>query len=157
MKLLSDSVFNPQAEWRVEGKKPPAEWPPRGEIVFDHYACRYRDGLDLVIKDITAHVKPGEKVGIVGRTGAGKSTLTLALFRLIEPAKGKIFIDGLDITDMGLHDLREKLTIIPQDPVLFSGTLRLNLDPFGRVSISLPNPRHRSDSRFRCTQQAVLD
>ncbi|XP_022694083.1 multidrug resistance-associated protein 1-like isoform X2 [Varroa jacobsoni] len=123
-----------EAEWRIEGKKPPFDWPSRGKIDFQKYATRYRNGLELVIKDITAVIEPGEKVGIVGRTGAGKSTLTLALFRLIEPAKGRILIDDLDITQMGLHDLREKLTIIPQDPVLFSGSMRMNLDPFERYS-----------------------
>ncbi|OQR75813.1 multidrug resistance protein-like [Tropilaelaps mercedesae] len=123
-----------ESEWRIEGKKPPGGWPSQGKIIFEKYAARYRDGLELVIKDITAVVRPGEKVGIVGRTGAGKSTLTLALFRLIEPAKGRIVIDDLDISQMGLHDLREKLTIIPQDPVLFSGPMRMNLDPFGKCT-----------------------
>lgn len=75
---------------------------------------RYREGLDLVIKNVNAQIRGGEKVGIVGRTGAGKSSLTVALFRLVEPAEGTIEIDGLDVTKMGLHELRTKLTIIPQ-------------------------------------------
>lgn len=119
-----------QAAWEVPDHKPAAEWPKDGEVQFQDYATRYREGLDLIIKDITVSVAPGEKVGIVGRTGAGKSSLMLSLFRIIEPAQGTILIDGVDVTKIGLHDLRSKLTIIPQDPVLFSGTVRTNLDPF---------------------------
>nr|AHK05644.1 ATP-binding cassette transporter sub-family C member 1 isoform X5 [Tigriopus japonicus] len=119
-----------EAEWELPNK-PPKEWPQEGEVTFEGYGMRYREGLDLVIKDISCHIKGGQTVGIVGRTGAGKSSLTVALFRLVEPAEGGIKIDGLDISQMGLHDLRKKLTIIPQDPVLFSGSLRINLDPFG--------------------------
>ncbi|KJH41335.1 ABC transporter, ATP-binding protein [Dictyocaulus viviparus] len=95
---------------------------------------RYRPGLELVVKSLNATIKPHEKIGIVGRTGAGKSSVTLALFRVIEPSEGRIIIDGIDIADIGLHDLRNHLTIIPQDPILFSGTLRFNLDPFRRYS-----------------------
>lgn len=119
-----------EAAWEIPGAKPPPEWPKDGEVQFRDYATRYREGLDLIIKDITVFVAPGEKVGIVGRTGAGKSSLMLSLFRIIEPAQGTILIDGVDVTKIGLHDLRSKLTIIPQDPVLFSGTVRTNLDPF---------------------------
>ena len=104
--------------------KPSEKWPEQGKITFEKYSTRYREGLDLVVKDISFEVQPGEKVGIVGRTGAGKSSLTLALFRIIESASGRILIDGLDIAKMGLTELRRKLTIIPQDPFLFSGSLR---------------------------------
>ena len=105
-------------------------WPHSGQVSFQNYAMRYREGLDLVLKSISCEIKGGEKIGIVGRTGAGKSSLTMALFRLVEAAGGNILIDGRDTAKMGLHDLRTKVTIIPQDPVLFSGTLRMNLDPF---------------------------
>lgn len=81
---------------------------------FDTYKFRYRPGLDLVLKGISCNVTGGEKIGIVGRTGAGKSSLTLALFRMVEAAGGKILIDGQDISKLGLHDLRARLTIIPQ-------------------------------------------
>ncbi|CAG2102735.1 unnamed protein product [Medioppia subpectinata] len=123
-----------EADWYNEETKPSLDWPERGEIKFSEYSTRYRKGLDLVLKSITLEVKPKEKVGIVGRTGAGKSSLTLALFRLIEPVNGSIRIDSVDVTKLGLHDLRSRITIIPQDPALFTGTLRLNLDPFNRYS-----------------------
>lgn len=119
-----------EAPWENPSFKPDPSWPITGEVAFENYSTRYRADLDLVLKGITCDIKPGEKVGIVGRTGAGKSSLTLALFRIIEAAGGSINIDGLDISTLGLYDLRRQLTIIPQDPVLFSGTLRSNLDPF---------------------------
>jgi ATP-binding cassette subfamily C (CFTR/MRP) protein 1 len=123
-----------EAEWEINERKPPPSWPEAGKVTFDHYKSRYRAGLDLVLKDISCSIQPGEKIGIVGRTGAGKSSLTLGLFRMVEAAGGKIIIDGQDISKLGLHDLRSRLTIIPQDPVLFSGNLRMNLDPFERYS-----------------------
>ncbi|XP_054913513.1 ATP-binding cassette sub-family C member 3 isoform X2 [Poeciliopsis prolifica] len=123
-----------EAPWEVEDKKPPTEWPTEGNVEFNEYSVRYREGLDLVLRNITLRVKGGEKIGIVGRTGAGKSSMTLCLFRLLEAAGGEITIDGVRISEIGLHDLRSKLTIIPQEPVLFSGTLRMNLDPFEKYS-----------------------
>uniref|UniRef100_A0A8C2UJK1 ATP binding cassette subfamily C member 3 n=1 Tax=Coturnix japonica TaxID=93934 RepID=A0A8C2UJK1_COTJA len=123
-----------EAPWIIEDKRPPADWPSRGELEFVNYSVRYRKGLDLVLKDLNLQVHGGEKIGIVGRTGAGKSSMTLCLFRILEAAKGEIRIDGVRISEIGLHDLRSRLTIIPQDPVLFSGTLRMNLDPFNKYS-----------------------
>ncbi|KAJ9591217.1 hypothetical protein L9F63_002223, partial [Diploptera punctata] len=123
-----------EAPWEIERTTPNESWPENGEVVFKNYQVRYREGLDLVLHGITFTVSGGEKVGIVGRTGAGKSSLTLGLFRIIEPAGGSILIDGKDISTLGLHALRKRLTIIPQDPVLFSGTLRINLDPFDERS-----------------------
>ncbi|XP_037610524.1 canalicular multispecific organic anion transporter 2 isoform X1 [Sebastes umbrosus] len=123
-----------EAPWEVEDKKPPPEWPTEGNVEFHDYSVRYREGLDLVLKNLTLSVKGGEKVGIVGRTGAGKSSMTLCLFRLLEAASGEITIDEVKISELGLHDLRSKLTIIPQEPVLFSGTLKMNLDPFEKYS-----------------------
>ncbi|KAM9817691.1 ATP-binding cassette sub-family C member 3 [Neosynchiropus ocellatus] len=123
-----------EAPWEVEDKKPPPDWPMLGNVEFHQYSVRYREGLDLVLKNLTLSVKGGEKIGIVGRTGAGKSSMTLSLFRLLEAAAGEISIDDVKIAEIGLHDLRSKLTIIPQEPVLFSGTLRMNLDPFGKYT-----------------------
>ncbi|KRY48044.1 Multidrug resistance-associated protein 1 [Trichinella britovi] len=112
----------------------PNDWPTNGTIQFSDYKLRYREGLELCLKGITCLIRGGEKIGIVGRTGAGKSSLTLALFRIVEPAGGSLLIDNTDITKIGLHDLRSRLTIIPQEPVLFCGTLRINLDPYEAYS-----------------------
>lgn len=118
-----------EAEWRVDHFKPEKDWPSKGQILLKNYSTQYNPNLDLVLRQLNASIAPAEKIGVVGRTGAGKSSLTLALFRIIEPIQGAIIIDGVDISLIGLHDLRSNLTIIPQDPVLFSETLRFNLDP----------------------------
>ncbi|XP_051883066.1 canalicular multispecific organic anion transporter 1 [Pristis pectinata] len=127
------SQLENEAPWVLENR-PEKGWPSKGEIRFVDYKVRYRPGLDLVLHGFSCDIGTKEKIGIVGRTGAGKSSLTNCLFRIIEAAGGKILIDGLDIGTIGLHDLRQRLTIIPQDPVLFSGTVRMNLDPFNRYS-----------------------
>ncbi|RUS91376.1 hypothetical protein EGW08_000893 [Elysia chlorotica] len=120
--------------WIDKHCRPRKDWPAHGKISFSNYSTRYRPQLDLVLKGISFSVKEGEKIGIVGRTGAGKSSLSMALFRAIEAAAGSIVIDNVDISTIGLHDLRAGLTILPQDPVLFSGTIRFNLDPFDQHS-----------------------
>jgi ATP-binding cassette subfamily C (CFTR/MRP) protein 1 len=115
----------------IHRHRPPISWPAHGGVEFMNYSTRYREGLDLVLKDINLSIKPHEKIGVVGRTGAGKSSLTLALFRIIEPTSGSIIIDGLNTSTIGLLDLRRSLAIIPQDAALFEGTIRDNLDPGG--------------------------
>ncbi|KAL6466399.1 hypothetical protein MHYP_G00242030 [Metynnis hypsauchen] len=122
-----------EAAWTTDNR-PPDDWPSEGKVHFEDYKVRYRPELDLVLHGITCDIESTEKIGIVGRTGAGKSSLTNCLFRIIEAADGQILIDGIDVANIGLHDLRSRLTIIPQDPVLFSGTLRMNLDPFEKFS-----------------------
>ncbi|XP_049947426.1 ATP-binding cassette sub-family C member 4-like [Schistocerca serialis cubense] len=114
-------------------KKPPNTWPAKGEIEFRHVYLRYGPQSNPVLIDLNLHIKAGEKVGIVGRTGAGKSSLISALFRLAT-VEGELIIDGLDTAHVGLKDLRSHMSIIPQDPVLFAGTLRFNLDPFDEFS-----------------------
>ncbi|XP_025016128.1 multidrug resistance-associated protein 1-like isoform X2 [Tetranychus urticae] len=123
-----------EADWYKAKISPRNSWPEKGSIEFHDFETRYRVDTELIIKGITAKIEPKEKIGIVGRTGAGKSTITLSLFRLIEPSKGTISIDGYNICDLPLHTLRSRLAIIPQDPVLFSGSLRFNLDPFQNYS-----------------------
>ncbi|KAI0010304.1 P-loop containing nucleoside triphosphate hydrolase protein [Xylariaceae sp. FL0662B] len=113
----------------IPGHRPPVAWPAHGAVQFNNFSTRYRPGLDLVLKNINLDIKSHEKIGVAGRTGAGKSSLTLSLFRLIEPDTGNISIDNLDTSSIGLLDLRRRLAIIPQDAALFEGTIRDNLDP----------------------------
>ncbi|CAB3245308.1 unnamed protein product [Arctia plantaginis] len=114
-------------------KKPPSDWPKEGAIEFKDLTLRYTPDGNYVLHKLQFSIQPREKIGIVGRTGAGKSSIIQALFRLAY-LEGAITIDGVDITSIGLHDLRQKLSIIPQEPVLFSGTIRKNLDPFDQYS-----------------------
>ncbi|KAI1438277.1 multidrug resistance-associated protein [Xylaria sp. CBS 124048] len=113
-----------------EKNRPMNNWPAHGSVEFIGYSTRYRKELDPVLRGVTFKIEPRQKVGIVGRTGAGKSSLTLAIFRALEAEAGKILIDDVDISMIGLQDLRQAITIVPQDPTLFTGTIRTNLDPF---------------------------
>ncbi|XP_036731041.1 ATP-binding cassette sub-family C member 5 isoform X1 [Manis pentadactyla] len=123
-----------EAPARIKNKAPSPDWPQEGEVTFENAEMRYQENLPLVLKKVSFTIKPKEKIGIVGRTGSGKSSLGMALFRLVELSGGCIKIDGVRISDIGLADLRSKLSIIPQEPVLFSGTVRSNLDPFVQYS-----------------------
>ncbi|KAF8583414.1 pleiotropic drug resistance ABC transporter [Ramaria rubella] len=115
----------------IPDSRPPAYWPSSsGGLVVDKLTVRYTADLPPVLKDLSFHVKPGEKIGVVGRTGAGKSTLALSLLRIVEPVEGRIIVDGVDLSTIGLEDLRTRITIINQDVSLFSGTIRSNIDPF---------------------------
>uniref|UniRef100_A0A8P0T4P1 Multidrug resistance-associated protein 4 n=1 Tax=Canis lupus familiaris TaxID=9615 RepID=A0A8P0T4P1_CANLF len=127
-RVMEYTDLEKEAPWEYQ-KRPPPTWPQEGTIVFDNVNFTYSLDGPLVLKHLTALIKSREKVGIVGRTGAGKSSLIAALFRLSEP-EGKIWIDRILTTEIGLHDLRKKMSIIPQEPVLFTGTMRKNLDPF---------------------------
>lgn len=113
---------------------PDPSWPSEGKINFNHVFMSYQPTLPPVLKDLNISVGKGEKIGICGRTGAGKSTIMHALYRMTELTSGSIEIDGIDISTLGLHELRSRLSIIPQDPVLFQGTVRSNIDPFGTAN-----------------------
>ena len=121
-----------EAPAEIEDTRPPAEWPQRGRVTYDKVSFRYRPGLPLVLRDIDLEIEPEEKVGIVGRTGAGKTSLISTLMRLAELESGKIRIDDVDTAKLGLATLRGAVAVIPQDPVLFQGTIRYNLDPFDK-------------------------
>ena len=107
-------------------------WPGKGKIEFLNFSVKYRPDTEIVLKNISFVIQPQEKVGIVGRTGSGKSTITLCLFRILEAIEGRIMIDDVDISSIGLQKLRSSLTIIPQDPAIMEGTLRYNIDPLNR-------------------------
>ncbi|TYI53567.1 hypothetical protein E1A91_D11G013800v1 [Gossypium mustelinum] len=116
----------------IEENRPPYNWPAMGKVDICDLQIRYRLNAPLVLRGISCTFQGGHKIGIVGRTGSGKTTLISALFRLVEPAAGKIVVDGIDISTIGLHDLRSRFGIIPQDPTLFNGTVRYNLDPLSQ-------------------------
>ncbi|KAJ0768676.1 putative ABC-type xenobiotic transporter [Helianthus annuus] len=113
----------------IESNRPDDQWPSQGEVDIRHLQVRYAPHMPLVLRGLTCTFTGGKKTGIVGRTGSGKSTLIQTLFRLVDPAAGQILIDGINILTIGLHDLRSRLSIIPQDPTMFEGTIRSNLDP----------------------------
>nr|CAD1816972.1 unnamed protein product [Ananas comosus var. bracteatus] len=123
-----------EAPWRIKDCLPSPNWPTKGDIDIIDLKVRYRPNTPLVLNGISISIRGGEKVGVVGRTGSGKSTLIQALFRLVEPSGGKIIIDEVDICTLGLHDLRSRFGIIPQEPVLFEGTIRSNIDPIEQYS-----------------------
>ncbi|XP_022098722.1 multidrug resistance-associated protein 5-like [Acanthaster planci] len=123
-----------EADACIPSTRPDDSWPANGDLQLQQVKMRYRPGLPLVLKGIMCHIRPREKIGIVGRTGSGKSSLGVSLFRLVENAAGEIFLDGVNIANLGLHDLRSRLSVIPQDPVLFAGTVRFNLDPLNQHS-----------------------
>ncbi|KAG9443772.1 hypothetical protein H6P81_015112 [Aristolochia fimbriata] len=123
-----------EAAWEIKDCLPSPHWPTQGDIELHELQVRYRPSTPLVLKGITLRIQGGEKIGVVGRTGSGKSTLIQALFRIVEPSGGQIIVDGVDICKLGLHDLRSRYGIIPQEPVLFEGTVRSNIDPIGRYS-----------------------
>ncbi|KAM9334128.1 ATP-binding cassette sub-family C member 4-like [Symphorus nematophorus] len=144
-RVVEYTELKSEAPWKTQKRSPP-DWPSKGLVTFNRVNFSYSDDGPLVLKDISATFQPNEKVGIVGRTGAGKSSLVSALFRLAEP-QGKIYIDGVLTSEIGLHDLRQKMSIIPQDPVLFTDTVRKNLDPFNQ---------HTDDDLWRVLEEVQL-
>uniref|UniRef100_A0A663MLG7 Multidrug resistance-associated protein 4 n=1 Tax=Athene cunicularia TaxID=194338 RepID=A0A663MLG7_ATHCN len=131
-RVMEYTELEKEAPWETN-KHPPPEWPSQGMIAFENVNFTYSLDGPLVLRHLSVLIKPKEKVGIVGRTGAGKSSLIAALFRLAEP-EGRIWIDKYLTSELGLHDLRKKISIIPQEPVLFTGTMRKNLDPFNEYT-----------------------
>jgi len=146
-RIVGFSQTVPEAPLLIEKEAPPSSWPPRGDIHFIDACVRYRPELPLVLQNISVHIPAGSTAGVVGRTGAGKSTMLQALFRLVELESGRVEIDGLDVSRMGLHHLRRSIAAIPQIPILFAGSLRYNLDPFDEYS---------DDELWRALEQAQL-
>ncbi|XP_023235793.1 multidrug resistance-associated protein 4-like isoform X3 [Centruroides sculpturatus] len=133
-RILKYSKLKSEASYESSpDKRPPADWPQKGEIHFDNVSLQYSKDKNIVLMNLSFRIHSGEKIGIVGRTGAGKSSIIASLFRMTEPT-GTITIDGVDTKKIGLRDLRSKISIIPQDPMLFTGPLRRNIDPFNEYS-----------------------
>ena len=116
----------------IESNRPPKDWPPNGNIKFDKVVLKYQELGVAILKGVSLNIRAKEKIGIVGRTGSGKSTLLISLLRIVDACEGNIIIDGIDISTIGLMDLRSKIAIIPQEPILFVGTIRENVDLFER-------------------------
>ncbi|KAL4638735.1 hypothetical protein ACB092_03G167700 [Castanea dentata] len=133
-RILQFTNIPSEAPLVIEDHRPKPEWPTDGRIELENLHVQYNPALPMVLKGITCTFPGEKKIGVVGRTGSGKSTLIQALFRVVEPSRGRILIDGVDICKIGLQDLRSRLGIIPQDPTLFQGTVRSNLDPLQQHS-----------------------
>ncbi|CAJ0899218.1 6026_t:CDS:10 [Entrophospora sp. SA101] len=129
---IDEFLHIPQEAPEIVNPRPPAAWPHSGNIQFENVEVKYAPDLEPVLHHISFNIHGQEKIGLVGRTGSGKSTISLTLFRFIEPSDGNIFIDNIDIGTIGVEDLRSRITIIPQDPILFTGTIRSNLDAFSQ-------------------------
>lgn len=128
-RILQFTRIQSEAPLIIEDHRPEKDWPHDGRIEVKNLHVQYNPLLPNVLRGITCTFPGKKKIGVVGRTGSGKSTLIQALFRVVEPSEGCIMIDGIDISKIGLQDLRSRLSIIPQDPILFQGTLRTNVDP----------------------------
>lgn len=133
-RILQFSRIASEAPLIIENCRPEPEWPMTGTIELNNLHVRYSPSLPMILNGVTCTFLGKKKIGVVGRTGSGKSTLIQALFRVIEPSEGSIMIDGVNICKLGLQDLRSRLSIIPQDPTLFEGTVRSNLDPLRQHS-----------------------
>uniref|UniRef100_A0A5B6Z2Q6 ABC-type xenobiotic transporter n=1 Tax=Davidia involucrata TaxID=16924 RepID=A0A5B6Z2Q6_DAVIN len=133
-RILQFSKIPSEAPLVIEACRPEPKWPTNGRIELENLHIQYNPALPMVLKGISCTFPGGKKIGVVGRTGCGKSTLVQALFRVMEPSEGRILIDGVDICKIGLQDLRSRLSIIPQDPTLFQGTMRTNIDPLQQHS-----------------------
>lgn len=132
-RMMEYDKYQEEAPLVIPASRPPQHWPHQGAIQVDSLVVKYRPNLDPVLRGLTFSIKGGEKIGVCGRTGCGKSTLMMTLYRIVEPTSGRVVIDGVDTALIGLADLRSRLSLVPQDPVIFSGTIRSNLDPFGQA------------------------
>lgn len=133
-RILQFTNIPNEAPLVIEDCRSNPEWPTVGKVELENLHVQYSPALPMVLKGINCTFPGQKKIGVVGRTGSGKSTLIQALFRVVEPSGGRILIDGVDICKIGLQDLRSRLGIIPQDPTLFQGTMRTNLDPLQQHS-----------------------